>query len=210
MSRRTGMVFILLVVIGFIIYLNQTVLTFSPQLLKDWFVSFGIFAPVIFILAYTARPFILFPASVLSITSGLLFGAVAGTIYTVIGATFGAVLSFLLAKTLGKGFAGNKRTDKMDKVQKKIEQNGFLSVLFLRLVPLFNFDLISYLSGLTRIKLYSFFLATFVGIIPGTFAYNILGSSLDSGSWQQISIAAFIFCLIIGLSIFLKRKIVIK
>lgn len=108
MNRRIRIVFIFLLVIGVIIYLNQTVLTLSPQLLKEWFVSFGIFAPVIFIFAYTVRPFILFPASILSITSGLVFGAVAGTIYTVVGATLGATFSFILAKKLGKGFVKNK------------------------------------------------------------------------------------------------------
>ncbi|MEQ6389963.1 TVP38/TMEM64 family protein [Bacillaceae bacterium S4-13-58] len=207
MNRRAVVVLIILLIIASLMYLNQTVLNLSPQLLKEWFLSFGRYAPALFISAYIVRPMILFPASVLSITSGLVFGAVVGTVYTVIGATLGAVLSFLIARKLGDEFVKRKYSVKWDGVQRKMENNGLLYILFLRLIPIFNFDLISYLSGLTRIKLSPFFIATLVGIIPGTYAYNFLGSSFVSGSWQQIVVAIVVFGFIVGLTMIIKGKV---
>lgn len=129
--------------------------------------SFGVIAPIIFIALYMFRPLILFPASIMSIVGGMTFGAVAGTIYTVLGASLGAALSFFIARKLGMRFVKQKQEKsggKLEKIQADIERKGFLYVFFLRMIPLFNFDLISYTSGLSRVKFFSFFTATLIGI----------------------------------------------
>lgn len=208
MKRNLIITLLVVLIVSSLLFINQTVLSVSPKDIKLWVLNFGLFAPVIFIFIYTIRPLILFPASVLSISSGLIFGAVAGTIYTVIGATLGAVLSFLLARKFGTAFIQKKINGKFERLEKNIEDKGFYYILFLRLIPLFNFDLISYLSGITRIKIYSFFLATFIGIIPGAFAYNFLGSSVVSNDWKRILISVVVFIIIIGLSVVIKNKFV--
>ena len=71
----------------------------DPVEIQRWINSFGIWGPVLFILLYTARPLILFPATILSLAGGLAFGAGAGFIYILIGATLSSVVAFQVSKT---------------------------------------------------------------------------------------------------------------
>ena len=117
-------------------------------------------------------------AAVLSLTSGFLFGSVVGTIIVVTVATAGAVTVFLLARTLFGKQLQEKYGDKMQKLTKEIEENGFNHMLFLRLVPLFPFFLVNIAPAFTNMKLRTFAVATFIGIIPGSFAFVNAGRGL--------------------------------
>ena len=190
-----------------LIWFSRTYLDFKVEEIRDWILSFGILAPIVYMIIYTIRPLIFFPASVLSIAGGLAFGSLFGTIYTVIGATCGAVLSFVIARKLGKTIANKDWLGKGRTLQKQLEKNGFFYVLFFRFVPLFNFDLISYSAGLSKVRFLSFFLGTLIGIIPGTFAYNFLGSSLVSGDPKVIAIAIAVFILLSVIPILIRNRV---
>ncbi|WP_270182227.1 TVP38/TMEM64 family protein [Alkalihalobacillus sp. CinArs1] len=196
---------IILVVIG-LIWFSRTYLDFRVNDIRDWILSFGVLAPIVYIVIYTIRPLIFFPASVLSIAGGLAFGSLFGTFYTVLGATSGAVLSFVVARTLGKSIANKDWQGKGRKLQEQLEKNGFFYVLFFRFVPLFNFDLISYSAGLSKVKFSSFLFGTLIGIIPGTFAYNFLGSSLVSGDPLVIASAVIVFLILSVIPILIRNK----
>lgn len=185
------------IIIVVLLYINKEYLNLSPQDIREWILSYGLFAPVLYILLYTLRPLILFPASVLSLTAGLAFGAVWGTVYTIIGATAGAILSFLVARKLGGKFVKGKTSGpRMTKITDQLEKRGFVYVILLRLIPLLNFDLISYAAGVSRVRFASFVLGTFLGIIPGTFAYNFLGSSILGDNIGKVIAAILVFLLI--------------
>jgi len=199
---------LLAILIGSLLFINHNYLNISPEGIREWILSFGIFAPIIYVVLYTIRPLILFPASILSLAAGLAFGAIWGTIYTIIGATLGAIVSFLVAKKFGKNITNNKTPNvRMRKIQSQMEENGFFYVLLLRLIPLFNFDLISYLAGISKVKLSHFVLATVVGTIPGTFAYNFLGSSFVGDNKSIIIIAVVVFVLISVLPLIFSKKV---
>lgn len=195
---------IIAIVIG-LIWFSRSYLNISPTEIKEWILSFGMWAPILYIVLYTVRPLIFFPASVLSITGGLAFGALMGTVYTVIGATLGAVVAFLVAKKLGKGVIKNG-AGKVDQIQQQLEKNGFIYVLIFRLLPIFNFDLISYAAGLSKVRLLPFFLATLIGIIPGTFAYNFLGSSIVSKDPRIIIGAIIVFLILTIVPWYLQKR----
>ncbi|VWX35366.1 TVP38/TMEM64 family protein [Exiguobacterium oxidotolerans] len=195
---------IIAIVIG-LIWFSRSYLNISPTEIKEWILSFGMWAPILYIVLYTVRPLIFFPASVLSITGGLAFGAMMGTVYTVIGATLGAVVAFLVAKKLGKGVIKNS-AGKVDQIQQQLEKNGFIYVLIFRLLPIFNFDLISYAAGLSKVRLLPFFLATLIGIIPGTFAYNFLGSSIVSKDPRIIIGAIIVFLILTIVPWYLQKR----
>ncbi|NLP49739.1 TVP38/TMEM64 family protein [Bacillus sp. RO1] len=209
MTRKNWIKAILLaILVGSLLYINHTYLNISPEGIREWILSFGIFAPIIYIILYTIRPLILFPASILSLAAGLAFGAFGGTVYTIIGATLGAIVSFLVAKKFGKRMIKNQTSNvRVQKIQSQMEENGFFYVLLLRLIPLFNFDLISYLAGLSKVKLSHFILATVIGIIPGTFAYNFLGSSFVGDNKFVIFIAVIVFVLISVLPLIFSKKV---
>lgn len=192
--------------IGFVIWLSRSVFNVNAEDLRSWILSFGLWAPLVYIIAYTIRPLIFFPASVLSIAGGLAFGAWMGTLYTIIGATLGAALSFYVAKTLGKSLVKKQWTGNAAKIQTQMEQNGFLYVLLFRFIPVINFDLISYLAAISKVRFVSFVTATFIGIIPGTFAYNFLGSSFVSGNPKIIVAAIAVFIILTVVPILIRNR----
>ncbi|OZM57512.1 TVP38/TMEM64 family protein [Lottiidibacillus patelloidae] len=199
--------FIVAIIVISIISLSRTSLQFDPKEIRTWILSFGFFAPLIYIVIYTIRPLLFFPASILSIAGGLAFGALMGTLYTIIGATLGAVLSFIIARKLGKNVTNKEWKGNFQKIQTQLEKNGFYYVLFLRFIPVLNFDLISYIAGVSSVRLSAFFFGTLLGIIPGTFAYNFLGNSFISGSPKVILTASIVFILIMIIPIFIKKRI---
>ena len=192
--------------IGLAIWLSRSVFEVDANDLRSWILSFGLWAPAMYIVIYTVRPLIFFPASVLSIAGGLAFGAWLGTLYTIIGATMGAMLSFYVAKTFGKSLVRKEWTGKAGKVQSQMEQSGFFYVLLFRLIPFINFDLISYAAAFAKVRFTSFALATLIGIIPGTFAYNFLGSSFVSGNPKIILLAVVVFVILTVVPIVIRNR----
>lgn len=135
----------------------------------------------IYMVIYIVLVAVSFPGGLaLSITSGLVFGWFVAGLATVTAATIGAVIIFLVARSsLGdvlKGRAGPFLSKMMEGFQK----DAFQYLLTLRLVPAFPFWAVNIVPGLLNMKLAPYALATFIGIIPGTFAFTYLGAGLDS------------------------------
>lgn len=209
-SLQIGKWLLIGIAVALVIWLSRSVFQVDANSIRNWILSFGLWAPLLYIVLYTVRPLIFFPASVLSIAGGLAFGAWLGTIYTIIGATLGAMLSFYVAKNLGKSLVKKQWSGNAGKIQGQMEKNGFLYVLLFRLIPVINFDLISYLAALAKVRFTSFALATLIGIIPGTFAYNFLGSSFVSGNPKIISIAVAVSIVLTVVPIFIRNRWVNK
>ena len=134
---------------------------------------------LVFILAYVAVAALSIPGSLwLSLTGGLLFGPWFGTFFTVLGATIGATLLFLAAKTAFGSTLRDKAGPFVNKLAAGFNKDAFSYLLTLRLVPLFPFWLVNLAPSLVGVKLRTFFIATFFGIIPGSFVYNLVGSSI--------------------------------
>ncbi|WCK52955.1 TVP38/TMEM64 family protein [Aneurinibacillus sp. Ricciae_BoGa-3] len=202
----TPKLMLLLVVVGLLLWINHTYIHATPQSIRDWILSFGWIAPLLYILLYTVRPLLLFPASILSLSGGLAFGTLFGTVYTVIGATLGAALSFLVARYLGKDLVRKQWTGNWGKLETKLAEQGFLYVFLLRLIPLFPFDLISYISGISKVHFRAFVYGTLFGIIPATFAYNFFGASLTKGTVKDIILAILMFLAALIIPLLFKKK----
>lgn len=137
------------------------------------------------ILAYLALYIVVVALSLpggalLTITGGFLFGWLVGGLATVVAATAGATVLFLIAKTsLGETLAA-KAGPWMAKISEGFKSDAMNYLLFLRLVPAFPFWLVNLAPALLGVPLSTFVIATFIGIIPGTFAFAFLGAGLDS------------------------------
>lgn len=119
-------------------------------------------------------------AAVLTVCGGLLFGSITGTALTVVGATLGACVIFLIARyALGDVFRG-RAGGAIAAMQKGFSENAFSYLLMLRLVPLFPFFVVNIAPAFLAVSLRTFFVATLIGIVPGTFVYVQLGAGLDS------------------------------
>ncbi|MCD7032654.1 TVP38/TMEM64 family protein [Metabacillus sp. GX 13764] len=204
MKGKFSKIIFLVLIAALILFANQQFLKIDPQLLKNRILSIGIFAPIVYIVLYAVRPFILFPASLLSLAGGLAFGPVFGTIYTIAGAVLSAAAAFLAAKKLGaeRFLSKEKHAD----LHKRLEENGFFYILLLRVIPLFPFDLISYLAAISSVRLLPFLAATAIGILPGTIVYNFLGYSLTAGS-SVLLIAISAFILVSCIPLLFKNKL---
>ncbi|BBI31727.1 TVP38/TMEM64 family protein [Cohnella abietis] len=195
------------IIVAALLWLDFKYLKVNPETIRTWVLSFGWLAPVLYIGMYIARPFILFPASVMSMAGGLAFGTGMGILYTLVGAVTGAVLSFLVARKIGGGFFRGREDPRLAKIERAMERRGFMMVLLLRIAPFVPFDLVSYAAGVARVPLRAFLPATFIGTLPGTFAYNFLGASLTKGSWREFLIAGFVFAIALSVPFLLRRKV---
>lgn len=205
-KTNIGKWLVLAAAIGLIFWISRSFFRLDVNEIRTWILSFGLWAPVIYIAAYTIRPLVFFPASVLSITGGLAFGAWLGTLYTVIGAVFGAMLSYAAAKKLGTTFTNKKISGNALKIQEQMEHKGFFYVLLLRLTPGLSFDLISYIAGIVKVRFSAFVLATAIGIIPGTFALNFLGNSFTGENPKLVISAMIVFTLVACVPILIRNR----
>ena len=138
-------------------------------------------AVVAYMLLYTAAVTLSFPgASLLTIAGGFLFGWVLGGVTTVFGATLGACAVFLVARSSFGEILTNRAGPFLSRLAEGFRKDSFHYLLFLRLTPVFPFWLVNIAPAIFRMPLPSYALATFVGIIPGTFAFTFIGSGLDS------------------------------
>lgn len=117
-------------------------------------------------------------ASLMTVAGGFLFGALAGTALTVVAATAGASLIFLAARTSVGAVIRARVGCSVGRLARGFEENAFSYLLFLRLVPLFPFWLVNVAPAVFAVPLRTYVAATALGIIPGTFAYALLGDGL--------------------------------
>ena len=138
-------------------------------------------AVVLFILVYILQTSFSLPgATIMTLAGGFLFGSLWGPLYVNIGATTGATLAFLAARYLFHQWVERKFGDRLGPIQDGFAKNAFSYLLTLRLIPFFPFFLVNLLSGLTRVKVGTYVVATAVGIIPGSVVYTFAGRQLGT------------------------------
>lgn len=173
---------------------------FTPTKVKDFILQFGIWGPIIFILIYALRAVVLvIPVGVMSLAGGLAYGKWVGTVYILIGATLGACLSFALARSLGRKFIEQFRwlhKGRIKTFDESSEKYGFRLILFIRLVPLFQYDAVNFGAGLSKMRFRDFAIGSFIGMIPGGFVNALLGSSLTNVLSAQFFIAIGLFIML--------------
>nr|CBX30993.1 hypothetical protein N47_E45050 [uncultured Desulfobacterium sp.] len=118
-------------------------------------------------------------AAVMTLAGGAVFGVYIGTAVVSVSSTIGAALSFAGARYLFRDWIESKYKNNLVKFNEGIEKNGFNYILFLRLVPLFPFFIINLVLGLTRVKLKTYVLTSWIGMLPGTFVFVYAGKQLS-------------------------------
>lgn len=154
-----------------IVYRDQ----FDANALESWVKDAGSAGPLVFMFIYIIGTVFFLPGSVLTLAGGALFGPVYGTFYNLTGATIGAMISFITARYLAHDWVEKKTGGRMKQLKQGVEGEGWKFVAFVRLVPLFPFNLLNYALGLTKIKFSHYSIATYVFMLPGALAYTYLG-----------------------------------
>lgn len=171
-----GFALVLFFATGLDSYVSQQALQENHTSLKNFAAEWGFVAVLAFILLYAASVSISFPgASLLTLFAGFMFGTMVGGTAVIIGATLGATVIFLVARTA----LGESLQEKAGPSLRKFEdgfKEGELSYMFiLRLVPLFPFWLVNLAPAFLGVSTRNYVIATFFGIMPATYVYAAAG-----------------------------------
>src|SRR5438477_3133203 len=146
---------------------------------NDWVGQMGLAGIFIFIGVYVVATVLLVPGAILTIGAGFAFGLWKGFLAVSAAATLGASLAFLVARFVARdkieAMAG--RNTKFQRIDNAIGKQGAKLVFLLRLSPVIPFNLSNYFYGLTAVKFWPYVLASWIGMMPGTFLYVYIGTA---------------------------------
>ncbi|MFH2028747.1 MAG: TVP38/TMEM64 family protein [Nanoarchaeota archaeon] len=178
-----GIITAILLIIVLIYKFDLAMIFVDAEKTKAFVQGFGIWGPaVLVLLVCIAVVIFIFPSLVLVVASGYLYGPFVATVCCIIGLMIGSCILFYLSKRYGRKFVEN-HVHKKDLQHFDIffKKNGTVALFLSRLTPLMPNDMVNLASGLTDISFRDFFIATFVGYIPETIIYTMLGEQLLTG-----------------------------
>jgi uncharacterized membrane protein YdjX (TVP38/TMEM64 family) len=150
--------------------------------LTEWVREHQTLGAVVLGALYIPAAVLLVPGSPITLVAGYALGLSVGIVAMSIGSTLGACAAFWAGRTIARGWvekkiAGNPRFQALDR---GVAEAGFKIVLLTRLSPIFPYNLLNYAFGLTRVRFRDYLLASWIGMLPGTFMYVYLGTTFGT------------------------------
>jgi uncharacterized membrane protein YdjX (TVP38/TMEM64 family) len=174
-------------------YLSFKTVGLNYEALRVYIAENFVLALAIYMLTYIVAVALSLPGGlVLTLSGGLLFGWKFGTPATVVAATIGATIIFLVARSSFGEVLTAKAGPWLSKLSDGFKENALSYLLFLRLVPAFPFFVVNLVPAVLGVPLRTYVIGTFLGIIPATAAFSFLGSGL--GSVVEAQNAAYHAC----------------
>ena len=148
------------------------------QVALAWISDLGPWGPVFFIVLYILATVLFLPGLIPTMAAGVLFGVIQGTLLVSISSISGATLAFLTGRYLAREWVAAmiRGNQKFEAIDAAVAQEGWKIVGLTRLSPVFPFNLLNYAFGLTQVSLKDYFLASWIGMLPGTIMYVYIGS----------------------------------
>lgn len=140
-----------------------------------WVNQLGWLAPLLFLMIYCLATILFLPTMVITLAGGAIFGPFLGTILNLIGATLGAVCSFLITRHLIFNWFAKKKGAKLNKLIHEVDQKGWIFIALLRLFPIIPFNIVNYGLGITGIRFQTYLITTFIFLIPPEIIYTYFG-----------------------------------
>ncbi len=161
-------------------YLSFSSLHAHQSFLIHWTKAHYFTSVIIFMSAYTLAVAVSVPGAIfLTLAGGFLFGVIWGTVFVIISATLGATILFFAVRTSFGNWLSKSAANWLERMRQGFQQNTFSYLLTLRLIPIFPFWAVNIVPALLGVNAITFITATFVGIIPGSIVYVLLGNSLS-------------------------------
>ncbi|KAB3535319.1 TVP38/TMEM64 family protein [Alkaliphilus pronyensis] len=156
---------------------------------------------VIYILIFIAAAVFSLPASVITISGGIVFGPVLGAILALAGATAGAIAAFLVSRYIARDFIVDKfgKNAIFKKIESGVEKNGKDFLILTRLVPVFPYNIQNYAYGVTNIELATYSIITLITMAPGAFVYAYMAGEIAQNG---ITTGFFVKLLLAGVVLF--------
>jgi uncharacterized membrane protein YdjX (TVP38/TMEM64 family)/rhodanese-related sulfurtransferase len=169
---RVALILVVVAMAGWAILHREQI---NLETLDVWLGAIGPWAPIGYVILYALGTVAFAPGVVFALAGGALFGPLWGTLWNLTGATLGATLAFLVARYIAGEWVTGKAGGLLKRLIDGVDAEGWRFVAFVRLVPLFPFNLSNYVLGLTRIPLHHYVIATLICMAPGAVAYTWLG-----------------------------------
>jgi len=158
--------------------------------LKIWIMSYGVIAPVIFILLYIMGTILCFPATILTLMGGVIFHFNVGVASVIIASNIGTILTFWIARALGRSFVEKYLTGPITHIDKQLLRHGLFMVSWIRLMPFFPYNFMNYAFGLTSIRFDRWVIGNFIGMLPWSIGLVSLGTVSSKVSLTDIDVWA--------------------
>ena len=168
--------------------------------LREWADTLGPWFPVVFWLLYVLITQFPIPRTLMTVSAGILFGTVRGILIAITATTVSAVISLLIVRTLLRDWIAPRLTHPaVERINRRLEQRGWLAILSLRLIAAVPFSVLNYAAALTRVPVVPFAAATLIGSVPGTVLVTIFGDTL-TGQANPVVIAVMAVLAVVGIA----------
>lgn len=194
-SRRQVLVHLavlsVVLVVGYLLARRYLPFLRTPEAFRAWLLSFGPWAPVVFVLVQAAQVLVApVPGQVVGVASGYVFGVWAGTLYSMTGTVLGTTLAFAIARRYGRTYVERMLSGgTVARFDDIVAEDGRLALFLLFLIPGPPDDAICFLAGVTAIPLWQLVAIALVGRLPSVFLLNLAGAQLAS---EELATAAAI------------------
>jgi uncharacterized membrane protein YdjX (TVP38/TMEM64 family) len=196
-----------LVLVGGLLAITVEDRAIDGAVLMRWIDGLGPWGAAAVVILMVVHCFVPFPAEILALCAGAAFGAVLGTALVWSGAMLGAALSFALARYLGRAaverFLAARYRAALDDWTR---DQGAVTLLLSRFIPVIAFNLINYAAGLTRVGWWTFLWTTGVGILPITFLMVLMGARMTKLDWPLLLVVSAVGIVVIALLHRLARR----
>ncbi|KGF08130.1 membrane protein [Tissierellia bacterium S7-1-4] len=175
----------------------------SLEEIKTWVLGHGAWAAVIYIATFVVLPIFFFPVPVIVLAGGTIFGLFKGSLYTMIGVLINTPIMYFIGRFLLKDFVhkfvNNHMSAKLRSALESTNQKVLSLVLFIiRLSPIFSYNLVNYISGVTEINFLPYILTTIAGVLPGVIVFINIGENvLNVGSKEFFISLSFLLLLVV-------------
>jgi len=168
-----GLIFFTIIIVSYFLDINK-IITFEK--IKDIYQDLQIlinqnyyFYFFIFFILYVVVTAFALPISLLkTLLAGALFGFWPGLILVSFASSIGSTFCFLFSRYALRAYIQKKFSNYLQKINKGIETDGWLYLLFLRLSPIFPFFIINLVFGLTKMKTLEFYIVSQIGMFIAT------------------------------------------
>ena len=183
-DKRTALLIVAVVIlVAVALYVSPLREKMNPSEVAAWLKSVGNlwWAPVAFVLLYCLFNVILVPATILSLTAGVVWGWLTGGLIVLAASTVASAIPYFIARS-GAPWVEEKVRRRAGNLYEKLRREGFTTLLLMRLVPIIPYNVLNYAAGLAAIRPRDYILATFLGTIPGIFIFTYLADSIAAGA----------------------------
>jgi len=202
-------ILIALIILFWIIYSNFYSVFSDVKNMREFVLNFGALAPIVFIFLHILQILIApIPGQVVGFAGGYIFGIWLGTLYSIIGTVLGTLVVIFLAKKLGKPFVLKMvKEEDYNKFNKFCEEKGLPFLFLIYLLPFFPDDILSFVIGLSKIKVKKIIPIVILGRLPGMFGLSLLGAGVASSNAKIAVIIVAGLVIISGIIYLFKNKL---